>query len=260
MGQTAECEVVIDGKRDRGEVLLETAELIFRGASRLRIPFAAMKKVVVDAKEGSLSITWAGAATPGKGGEPAKGKAPANAKEKNTVSKATASAARTIVIPLGARAEAWAAKIKNPPGRIDKLGVKPGMAIAIWGAIEPAAVDEITARAGANVKAGRPRGGEALVFIAIDRPADLARIAEAAEKIAPDGAIWVIRRKGKDAAVSESESMAAGRAAGLYDTKVVGFSASHTAERYVIPVAHRPVKAPGGTLPRKPAVRPSRAT
>jgi hypothetical protein len=105
MGLTADCEVEIDGKRDRGQVLLETNELIFspgrpagrpsRGTARLRIPFAAMKKVVVTAAakarpdDAALSITWAG-------------------KDKGT-----------IVIPLGVRAAAWAAKIKNPPGRMD---------------------------------------------------------------------------------------------------------------------------------------------
>jgi hypothetical protein len=236
MGQTADCEVEVDGKRDRGQVLLETSELIFRGTARLRIPFTAMKKVAVTtggkgkSDAAALSITWAG-------------------KDKGT-----------IVIPLGERAAIWAAKIKNPPGRMDKLGVKPGMSISIWGAIESAAIDELVLRAGAGVKVGRPRGGEALVFLAIERSADLGRVAEAAEKIAPDGAIWLIRRKGKDAAVSESESMAAGRAAGLYDTKVVAFSATHTAERYVIPVAHRPAKPKAVGLPRKPAARTSRAT
>jgi hypothetical protein len=33
--------------------------------------------------------------------------------------------------------------------------------------------------------------------------------------------------------------MAAGKAAGLVDVKVVGFSPTHTAEKYVIPLAAR---------------------
>ena len=33
--------------------------------------------------------------------------------------------------------------------------------------------------------------------------------------------------------------MAAGKAAGLVDVKVVAFSATHTAEKFVIPVAKR---------------------
>jgi hypothetical protein len=232
MGQSAECEVEIDGKRDRGQVLLETAELIFRGTARLRVPFAAMKKVVAEA--GSLRIDW---------------RLPGVAKN----AKSAKADGGTLVIPLGARAELWAGRIKNPPGRLDKLGVKPGMKIAVWGPIEPAAIDELRARAGAGVVVGKPKGGEALVFIAVDHPADLARITQASERMAPDGAVWVIRRKGKEAQVSEAESMAAGRAAGLYDTKVVAFSVTHTAERYVIPVAHRPPKTHVLAVPRKTA-------
>lgn len=35
--------------------------------------------------------------------------------------------------------------------------------------------------------------------------------------------------------------MAAGKAAGLVDVKVVSFSPTHTAEKFVIPVKDRPV-------------------
>jgi hypothetical protein len=48
-----------------------------------------------------------------------------------------------------------------------------------------------------------------------------------------------VRAKGAGAAVSESAVMAAGKAAGLVDTKVVAFSATHTAERLVIPISRR---------------------
>jgi hypothetical protein len=58
----------------------------------------------------------------------------------------------------------------------------------------------------------------------------------------PAGGLWVVRRKGSDAPVTEAESMAAGKTAGLVDTKVVAFSETHTAERYVIPVAARPTR------------------
>ena len=206
MGQTADCVVAIDGKRDEGRALLETAELIFRGAARLKIPFAAMKRV--SAGNGDLTITCRAGA-----------------------------AAGTLVLALGSKAELWAHKIKNPPSRIDKLGVKPGMKVAVWGTLADDALAELRARA--EVRIGKPRGGEQVVMLAVESRAELARLAEAAGKIAPDGAVWVIRRKGRDAPVSEAESMAAGKAAGLVDTKVAAFSAAYTAERYVIPVAAR---------------------
>jgi hypothetical protein len=39
--------------------------------------------------------------------------------------------------------------------------------------------------------------------------------------------------------ITEGDVMAAGKAAGLVDVKVVRFSETHTAEKFVIPVALR---------------------
>ena len=47
--------------------------------------------------------------------------------------------------------------------------------------------------------------------------------------------------------------MAAARAGGLVDTKVVAFSESHTALKFVIPVARRP-QATGGIKAKSEAV------
>jgi hypothetical protein len=44
--------------------------------------------------------------------------------------------------------------------------------------------------------------------------------------------------KGSDA-ISERDVMTAGKAAGLVDVKVVRFSDTHTAEKYVIPAGKR---------------------
>jgi hypothetical protein len=51
--------------------------------------------------------------------------------------------------------------------------------------------------------------------------------------------LWVIRPKGRKE-ISEQSVMAAGKAAGLVDVKVVSFSPTHTAEKFVIPVKNRP--------------------
>jgi hypothetical protein len=40
--------------------------------------------------------------------------------------------------------------------------------------------------------------------------------------------------------LSERRIMNEGKAAGLVDVKVVAFSPTHTAEKFVIPVKHRP--------------------
>ena len=74
----------------------------------------------------------------------------------------------------------------------------------------------------------------------------------------PAGAAWVVRRKG-DPVVSERASMAAGKKAGLVDVKVVSFSDTHTAEKYVIPVGKRASAARTSTRsPRTRGSRPSR--
>jgi hypothetical protein len=54
------------------------------------------------------------------------------------------------------------------------------------------------------------------------------------------GALW--EPSGEDflsPALTEAEVMAAGKEAGLVDVKVVSFSPTHTAEKFVIPVSAR---------------------
>ena len=57
--------------------------------------------------------------------------------------------------------------------------------------------------------------------------------------LVPNGAIWVVHRKGKEATLRDIDVFAAGKAAGLVDNKVASFSATHTAERLVIPRSAR---------------------
>ena len=65
------------------------------------------------------------------------------------------------------------------------------------------------------------------------------RLEKLKASLKPDGALWIIRPKGRPE-ISERATMAAGKAAGLVDVKVVGFSPTHTAEKFVIPVGQRP--------------------
>ena len=77
-----------------------------------------------------------------------------------------------------------------------------------------------------------------MIFYGAEHRDALRKLADLSKHIVQAGAIWVIRPKGS-AAITEAETMAAGKRAGLVDVKVVGFSATHTAEKYVIPVAKR---------------------
>ena len=66
----------------------------------------------------------------------------------------------------------------------------------------------------------------------------LARLEKLKASLKPNGALWIIRPKGRPE-ISERATMAAGRAAGLVDVKVVAFSETHTAEKFVIPIVRR---------------------
>jgi hypothetical protein len=138
---------------------------------------------------------------------------------------------------------------------LDKLGVRPGMRVAIVGELEDADEDPEDGRRfadrladrTADITIGPPAPGTDLVFLAADSTADLAALAGLRRQIRSNGAIWVISRKGKAATLRDVEVMAAGKANDLVDNKVVAFSGRRTALRLVIPVALR-----GGSSGRPP--------
>jgi hypothetical protein len=131
---------------------------------------------------------------------------------------------------------------------LDKLGVRPGMRVAIVGTLEDADEEpedgrpfaERLADRTADVTIGRPAPDTDLIFVAADSVADLAVLPDLRRRLRPAGAIWVVSRKGRAATLRDVEVMAAGRAADLIDNKVVAFSARRTSLRLVIPVALRP--------------------
>lgn len=121
---------------------------------------------------------------------------------------------------------------------LDKLGVRPGTRVTVLGVDDPAFVEELRTRAVVTV--GRvPEAGTDLVFLAADDLVPLSLLPELRAVIFPAGAIWVVSRKGPAATLRDVEVIAAARAAGLVDNKVVSFSASHTALRLVVPRAQR---------------------
>jgi hypothetical protein len=124
---------------------------------------------------------------------------------------------------------------------LDKLGVRPGARVAIVGDVDPdGSFRAQLADRTSDVTTGPPAADTDLVFLAADSTAELAGLADLRRRIKPAGGIWVVSRKGKAATLRDAEVMAAGRAAGLVDNKVVAFSDTHTSLRLVIPVADRP--------------------
>ena len=135
-----------------------------------------------------------------------------------------------LVLELGAKEAArWVRDIANPKTLADKLGVKPGQRVRLVGDVDPELVC-----------AGEAVGDRQadVVFLQVDDTSDLARIAELRSQIASDGALWVIRPKGR-ADLTEAMVLGAGRDAGMYDVKTARVSATHTGLKFVIPVADR---------------------
>jgi hypothetical protein len=76
------------------------------------------------------------------------------------------------------------------------------------------------------------------ILLQADERADLELLPTLRHSLAPTGGVWVVAPKGVRQ-ITELEVLNAGRAAGLTDVKVARFSATHTAHRFVIPLAQR---------------------
>jgi hypothetical protein len=203
MGAEANCTVRFKSKIASGKARLETEALHFRGDDlRLDVPFRQMTTVA--ARGGALTVTFPG------------GRAS---------------------FDLGAAAAKWLEKIQHPPSRLAKLGAKPDWRASAIGVEDQAFLKELGA-AIASLSIGRAVKNSDAIFFGAATTAELGRLAKLMSSLKPNGALWVIRPKGRPE-ISESSVMAAGKAAGLVDVKVVGFSATHTAEKFVIPVAKR---------------------
>jgi len=122
---------------------------------------------------------------------------------------------------------------------LDKLGLRPGMRVALIDIDDPD-IRPLIAERTTELTEGWPEPETDLVLLGADSVAALASLEDLAGRIRPAGAIWVVSRKGKAATLRDVEVMDAARAAGLVDNKVASFSATHTALRLVIPVARRP--------------------
>ena len=202
MGNELKCKARFGRQASEGKALLETSEILFRGDFRLKIPFAAMKSV--RAVDGELRIEFA---------------------------EGQASFA------LGEQAEKWAHKILHPKSRVEKLGIKAGQKVSVIGVLEPSFLTELHAVANA-----RSNGKVALhadcIFLCAESLKDLSQCAKIRKSLEGAAALWIVYPKGRKD-LTENDVIRTGRKAGLKDIKVVGFSPTHTALKFVIPLANR---------------------
>jgi hypothetical protein len=202
MGKEALCTVRFGKQVSQGKALLETTEILFRGHFRLKILFAEIKSV--KAVDGELRVQ-----TP----------------------------QGLAVFELGPAAEKWCEKILHPKSRMEKLGVKTGAKVSLLGDFDAEFLREIKEQTTAVTRAKVVKDCE-WIFFAADSLKDLSGAAKIANSMQGAAALWIIYPKGKKE-ITENDVIAAGRKAGLKDVKVVGFSATHTGLKFVIPLAAR---------------------
>jgi hypothetical protein len=202
MGNEAKCIARFGKHQSEGKALLETSEILFRGDFRLRIPFSSIKSArVVD---GELRV-----------------QAPEG----------------LAVFELGATAAKWCDKILHPKSRIEKLGVKPAAKVSLLGDFEEGFLQELGEQTNA-VTTNRLAADSEWIFLAADSQRELAQVSKLTKSLKGAAALWIVYPKGRKE-ITENDVLTAGRKAGLKDVKVVGFSATHTALKFVIPVERR---------------------
>lgn len=202
MGVELKCTVRFGRQTSEGKALLETSEVFFRGAFRLNIPFASIKSA--KAVDGELRL------------ETANGLA---------------------VFEIGSAAEKWREKILHPKTRIEKIGIKPGTKVSLVGSFDADFLDELKTLA-PSVTKNKAVTDSDTIFFAADSLKTLSAVGKIAKSLQGAAALWVVYPKGQKT-ITENDVIAAGRKTGLKDVKVVGFSPTHTALKFVIPLEKR---------------------
>src|SRR5712664_3581100 len=191
------------GKQEsEGKALLETSEILFRGDFRLKIDFATIKSA--KAVDGELRLQTAEGA---------------------------------VVFYLGAASEKWRDKILHPKSRIEKLGVKPGAKVALLGEFDAEFLRELGSLT-RTVSKGKAASDSEWIFFPADSKGDLGSLSKISKSMQGATPLWIVYPKGQKH-ITENDVLTAGRKSGLKDVKVVGFSPTHTALKFVIPLASR---------------------
>ena len=143
--------------------------------------------------------------------------------------------------------------------RVEKLGVKKGSDVLLLGIEKDTDFVKELRGAGASIRTSGAQPAD-MIFATFRHRDDLRRLAGLVPRIHPDGVVWTLRPKGsKD--LTEAEMMQAGQAAGLVDVKVVSFSETLTAEKFVVPVKSRSRRSVGAKADIRSAelARPARS-
>ena len=198
MGLRATCPALVGSTACDIEAHLDTDALEYRlpGKRWVRIPFGAI--TTVEAKRGALLL------------ETSSGQ---------------------LRLSLGKEAEVWYQKIRYPRGRGAKLGLKPGLRIAVLGETDSEFAEELAAVG--ITPLGMTAKNLDLVFFSITKQSDLARLPKLQASLQPAGAIWVLWPKGQKM-LTETHVRDAALTGDLVDVKVVSLSPTLSGLKLVI--------------------------
>ena len=195
MGREAVCTCDWNGTVAEVKALLETKEVILRGAMRKRVPFSEIKDVNANADRLSFNV-----------------------------------AGEAVQIVLGPAAEKWAAAITNPPPTLAcKLGITDKIVVRVIGQVCDEALNEALAAA---AKIASKNAG--LILACVDSPESLhAALRDAKAQLLKGVPIWMVYAKGKGHPINETSVRELLRENGMIDTKVASVSAKYTALRFI---------------------------
>jgi len=203
MGNELKCRVRFGKQESEGKALLETSEILFRGDFRVKISFSNVKSA--KAVDGELRLQ-------------------------------TSDGLAVFEVGTGT-AEKWLEKILHPKSRIEKLGVKPGAKVSLLGEFDAEFLREVGGLT-KSMSSGKVSPDSECIFFAAKSKDDFVALSKIAKNMLGATALWVVYPKGQKH-ITENDVLAAGRKCGLKDVKVVGFSSTHTALKFVIPLSDR---------------------
>jgi hypothetical protein len=199
MGTEIVCRASLGGQTSEGKAFLESDYVLFRGEFRCKVFFRDL--VRVSAENGALRLV-------GPEGE--------------------------LRLELGEKAAVWSDKILHPKSRAEKLGVKAGSHVLVVKLADTKLQEEL-AKSAVEIAAARSKSQCDLVFFGAEDASELDKIPDLLLRLRERGALWIVYPKGQSQ-MTESTVILAGRAAGLKDVKVVSFSPTQTALKFVRPL------------------------
>ncbi|HET7746144.1 MAG TPA: hypothetical protein VFM29_02520 [Vicinamibacteria bacterium] len=170
---------------------------MFRGEFNARVPIASIRSASV--REGTLVLDYPGG---------------------------------PLELDLGHAAARWAARIREPRGLAEKLGLKPGLRVSVVGLDDERLREEVRL-SGAEMVGPRAREVD-LVFVGLQSKADLRRLTSARGRIRKAGAVWAVWPKGRKD-LREDDVRAFNPTSGLVDVKVVSVSPVLSGLKLMIP-------------------------